>query len=103
MRAPLPGCPDFQRLGVLRRREFLRAGSLALLGMTLPRMLEAQALAASRPRVPGAEKRPWRGGSFGRAKRCILLFMWGGPAQQDTWDMKPDAPQEYRGPFQPIS
>ena len=36
-------------------------------------------------------------------KRCILLFMWGGPAQQETWDMKPDAPQEIRGEFQPIS
>jgi hypothetical protein len=30
--------------------------------------------------------------SFGRAKSCILLFMWGGPAHQDTWDLKPDAP-----------
>src|SRR5207247_11193472 len=38
-----------------------------------------------------------------RAKACILLFMWGGPAQQDTWDLKPDAPVEYRGQFKPIS
>jgi hypothetical protein len=38
-----------------------------------------------------------------RAKACILLFMWGGPAHQDTWDMKPDAPSEYRGAFKPIS
>ena len=29
----------------------------------------------------------------GRAKACIILFMWGGPAQQDTWDMKPEAPR----------
>jgi uncharacterized protein (DUF1501 family) len=42
-------------------------------------------------------------GSFGRAKRCILLFMWGGPSQLETWDMKPDAPQEVRGEFHPIS
>jgi hypothetical protein len=41
--------------------------------------------------------------SFGRAKSCILLFMWGGPAHQDTWDLKPDAPAEFRGEFQPIS
>ena len=33
---------------------------------------------------------------------CILLFMWGGPAQQDTWDPKPDAPAEFRGEFQTI-
>jgi hypothetical protein len=39
----------------------------------------------------------------GRAKACILLFMWGGPAQQDTWDMKPDAPADYRGEFRPIA
>ena len=37
-----------------------------------------------------------------RAKACIFLFMWGGPAHQDTWDMKPLAPAEYRGEFQPI-
>lgn len=39
----------------------------------------------------------------GRAKALIVLFMWGGPAQQDTWDMKPGAPVEFRGQFQPIS
>ncbi len=44
-----------------------------------------------------------RGGSFGRAKSCILLFMWGGPAHQDTWDLKPEAPVEIRGEFRPIS
>ncbi len=38
----------------------------------------------------------------GRAKACILLFMWGGPAHQDTWDLKPDTPAEYRGEFKPI-
>src|SRR5437868_15550021 len=34
---------------------------------------------------------------------CILLFLVGGPSQLDTWDLKPDAPDEIRGPFQPIS
>src|SRR5262249_8147688 len=37
------------------------------------------------------------------AKACILLFMWGGPAHQDTWDLKPEAPVEYRGEFKPIA
>ena len=41
--------------------------------------------------------------TFGRAKNCIFLFMWGGPAQQETWDLKPDAPAEFRGEFQPIA
>ena len=40
---------------------------------------------------------------FGRAKRLIFLFMWGGPSHLDTFDMKPDAPPEIRGPFQPIA
>ena len=38
-----------------------------------------------------------------RAKACIVLGMWGGPAQQDTWDLKINAPVEYRGEFQPIA
>lgn len=67
------------------RREFLRAGSLGLFGLTLPQLLHARAESKRRP------------------KACILLFMWGGPAQQDTWDPKPEAPAEYRGEFKPIS
>ena len=42
------------------------------------------------------------GPGFGRAKRCILLFMWGGPSHLDTFDPKPEAPNEVRGPFQAI-
>src|SRR5580698_1644995 len=34
---------------------------------------------------------------------CILLFLVGGRSQLDTWDMKPDAPEEVRGPFSPIA
>src|SRR5229473_365979 len=66
------------------RREFLRAGSLGLVGLGLPRLLSARTVARQ------------------KAKACILLFMWGGPAQQDTWDPKPSAPAEYRGEFRPI-
>lgn len=78
------------------RREFLRAGSLGLFGLSLPQLLQARSRAAS---VSEAHT-PSR--SFGRARACIILFMWGGPAHQDTWDMKPDAPAEYRGEFRPI-
>src|SRR5262245_29420742 len=74
------------------RREFLRAGAVPLLGLGLPQLLQCQAEAAS-----GKGGRPRK-----KAKACIVLFMWGGPAQQDTWDMKPDAPAEYRGEFKPI-
>jgi len=43
------------------------------------------------------------GGSFGRAKSCIFCFLFGAPAHQDIWDLKPEAPAEIRGPFDPIS
>ncbi len=65
------------------RRDVLRTGvgSLALSGLLAPR-----AAAAPEP----------------TAKACILLFMWGGPSHLDTWDPKPDAPAEVRGPFASI-
>src|SRR5579871_756186 len=42
-------------------------------------------------------------GSFGRAKSCILIYLFGGPSHQDIWDLKPDAPPEIRGEFKPIA
>src|SRR5437870_2207776 len=83
-------CRDYHAAAPMGRREFLRAGSLGLFGLGLPELLKARAAASP------AAGRP-------RAKACIVLFMWGGPAHQDTWDMKPDAPAEYRGEFRPIA
>ncbi len=53
--------------------------------------------------VSAATGLPADDATFGRAKHCIFLFMWGGPAHQDTWDLKPHAPREIRGEFEPIS
>ena len=73
--------------GPLRRREFLRVGSLALGGLTLPDLLRARVDAGT-----------------SRSETSVILFwMWGGPSQLETYDMKPDAPSEYRGPLNPIS
>jgi hypothetical protein len=72
--------------GPMRRREFLRVGSLALGGMALPDLLAAQAAAS--PSAPDTS--------------VILFWMWGGPSQLETYDCKPDAPSEYRGPLRPI-
>ena len=77
------------------RRDVLRAGSLGLFGLSLPQLLERRALAAAQADDFGPR--------FGQAKACILLFMWGGPAHQDTWDLKPEAPPEVRGEFRPIA
>lgn len=73
----------------LSRRDVLRVGGLAGLGLSLPRWLEARARATEVNRSAGA-------------KACIFIYMWGGPAHQDVWDLKPDAPAEIRGEFQPI-
>ena len=50
-----------------------------------------------------ATDRRVRGDGFGRARSCIVLFMFGAPAHQDTWDLKPRAPAEVRGEFSPIA
>lgn len=72
----------------LRRRVFLQAGSLSALGLTFPQLLRARDEAVA---AHGAT-----------AKACILLYMTGGPPQQETFDMKPDAPAAPRGEFRPI-
>ncbi len=85
------GCGEFHRLQ-MSRRATLRAGALALTGLGLPGLLRARQVA---PAIKST--------GFGRAKSCILIFMWGGPSQLDTWDPKPAAPEDIRGPFAPIA
>jgi len=74
------------------RRDFLRLGTAGLFGMglTLPRLLEGQARARERGRPA-------------RDVSLILVFLKGGLSTIDTWDLKPDAPAEFRGEFRPIS
>ncbi len=74
------------------RRDFLHAGALSVLGLTLPKFLTLQAAAREQDK-PAADN----------DINCILLFLVGGPSQLDTWDPKPDAPAEVRGPFRPIA
>jgi hypothetical protein len=71
----------------LTRRDFLHAGSLAFLGLSLPQFLALKAAGAVDPKAD---------------KSCILLFLVGGPSQLDTFDPKPDAPREVRGPYKAI-
>jgi hypothetical protein len=74
------------------RRELVRGVGVGALGLGLADVLQLQTQARTRPTV-----------SKGRAKSCILIFLFGGPSQSDTWDMKPQSPAEYRGEFQPIA
>lgn len=78
----------------LTRRAALRAGTLGLFGLTWPGLLRSRAAAQS---ASGARA------TTGRAKACILVYLDGGMSHIDTLDMKPGAPAEYRGEFQPIA
>lgn len=78
--------PTLCSIDGLTRREFLQAAAVPLAGLALP----------SLGAVPGS------GAAKGRDVNCIMIVMLGGPSQLDTWDPKPDAPSEVRGPFRPI-
>jgi uncharacterized protein (DUF1501 family) len=80
----------------LSRREFLRVGGAAMLGLSIPQLLSLEAKASA-----GLDPSPPRNG-FGKAKSVILLFLQGGPSHIDIWDPKPDAPSNIRGEFRPI-
>ena len=73
----------------ITRRDLLHVGALAPLGLSLADWSRAS---SPRPAAPAA-------GGFGTAKRCVLLYLWGSPSQLDTFDPKPDAPAEVRGPL----
>ncbi len=70
----------------ISRRDFLRVGSLALGGLSLPQLLNAEAQNGTR-----------RG-----FKSVIMIYLCGAPPHQDMWDLKMDAPAEIRGPYKPI-
>ena len=71
------------------RRSFLQAGATGLLGLSLPGMMQLEALGA----IDNGQA---------RIKNCITLFLVGSPGHLDTWDMKPEAPDDVRGKFKPI-
>src|SRR3954468_6219514 len=70
----------------LSRRAFVQVGASTVLGLSLADLLKQQASGS----LPGS------------AKSVVLLWLWGGPSQLDTWDPKPNAPLEYRGPVGPL-
>lgn len=79
----------------LTRREWLRVGGLGAFGLSAGSLRSAH---AAQPAATGE-----LAASFGKAKRCIVLFMLGGPPQHETWDPKPQAPTEIRGDFGTIA
>jgi uncharacterized protein DUF1501 len=88
MKQPSPAsarCP-----GTLSRRAVLRSGFLGLGGLGLADLFRLQGRAAS----PGSVST--------NGKSIVALWLWGGPSHMETFDLKPDAPVEYRGDFRPI-
>ncbi|MEX0724951.1 MAG: DUF1501 domain-containing protein [Planctomycetaceae bacterium] len=79
-----------------RRDAMIRLGQIGAGALTLPGLLRTEKALAS------AKSRSELISSDGRAKSCILIYLWGGPPQQDLWDMKPDAPEGVRSLFKPI-
>ena len=71
------------------RRDFLQVGTLGSIGLGLPALMQAQAMGMTDKSKDN--------------RSCILIFNLGAPSQLDTFDMKPEAPAEIRGPFKPIS
>lgn len=67
------------------RRRLLQVGGLGMLGLGLPQFLHANARPASRQRS------------------CIFIVQYGGASHHDSWDLKPDAPEDIRGPYRPIA
>ena len=70
------------------RRDFMQVGALGAIGLSLPQYLAAKEQA---------------GQSSNDDRACIMIFNLGAPSQLDTFDMKPNAPSEVRGPFKPIN
>src|SRR5204863_4608054 len=76
----------------INRRNFLKIGAFGA-GLTLADMLRAKAMATPVANAPGSPS---------TAKSAIMIYLPGGPSHMDMYDLKPDAPMEYRGEFRPI-
>lgn len=76
---------------LINRRDWISAGTLSFLANGV---IDSSALVANSSE---------RLAHFGKAKSCVIIFLFGGQGQQDTYDLKPNAPSEIRGEFSPIS
>src|SRR5437667_10616635 len=75
------------------RRHLLKVGGLGLLGLTLPKLLQAEEIQNLKSKIQNSS----------RAKSVIFLYQFGGPSHIDMFDMKPGAPEGIRGSHKPVS
>ena len=80
--------PNSTPFTLVNRRRLLQIGSVGLLGLSLPQLLQADETPVSKTTQP---------------KSCIFIYQYGGLSQLDSWNPKPNAPAEMRGPYKPIS
>ena len=80
----------------ITRRDLLSVGGSAMLGLSLPAMLQSEANAAS-------DEKRYGGPGFGKAKHVIMLYLQGGPSHLDLWDPKENVPDNVKSVFKPIS
>jgi hypothetical protein len=84
---------EYRQRDGMSRREAMRVGGLEAVGLSLPQLLYSRSAAAA----------SGSGLAFGKAKSVILFWLSGGPPQHETWDPKPQAPEQIRGGFGTIS
>jgi hypothetical protein len=89
--SPQDGFQRQRSSAMLSRRQLLQAGGIGMLNLSLPGMVAARVGGGQKPSGGAAEK------------SCIFILLCGGPSHLDTWDLKPDAPKEIRGPYKPIA
>src|SRR5207245_1345832 len=77
-------------LGTFARRAFLRSGLIGWGSLSLAELLRCESRASASGVAPA------------RKKSMIVLWLWGGPSHMETFDLKPEAPLEFRGEFRPI-
>ncbi|MEO2045827.1 MAG: DUF1501 domain-containing protein [Pirellulales bacterium] len=77
----------------ISRRTAVQAGAVGMLGLGINHLGPLQSTSAADPSTS----------SYGKAKACIYIFLSGGLAQYDSFDLKPNAPDTVRGEFKPIS
>src|SRR5207245_11053342 len=82
--------PTLRSCDGFTRRDLLQAGGLSAFGLFLPQ-------------IPCHAETSLAQSTFGQAKACLVIYLFGGPSQIDTFDLKPDAQDEFRGAFRPIA
>jgi hypothetical protein len=95
----IPGQPGKDTCDGITRRDLLRVGGSAMLGLTLADIFKVQKSQASEAPANAAAHGP----GFGRARSVILLYLQGGPSHLDLWDPKDNVPERVRSVFNPIN